>query len=158
MSTLSASIEHPLESGCTYVLCRVCLDKHTKQFCMSSDYTDDCRILSDVKEERECSQRGKGQKGNKERLIERIKRIFISSSKTAQNTPQKKIKNTQNICVCQKIFVPLCSKIRKYQNTKIKKVKSTKEKNVRQRKDYHNKRGTCWSRVLYKVRRYYFTS
>ena len=100
----------------------------------------------------------KGQKGNKERLIERIKRIFISSSKTAQNTPQKKIKNTQNICVCQKIFVPLCSKIRKYQNTKIKKVKSTKEKNVRQRKDYHNKRGTCWSRVLYKVRRYYFTS
>jgi len=25
--------------------------------------------------------------------------------------------------------------------------KSSKEKNVRQRKDYHNKRGTCWSRV-----------
>ena len=40
------------------------------------------------------------------------------------------------------------------------------KKNVRQRKDYHNKRGTCWSRVyvyirlddITKVRRYYFTS
>ena len=30
--------------------------------------------------------------------------------------------------------------------------KSSKEKNVRQRKDYHNKRGTCWSRVYVYIR------
>ena len=34
----------------------------------------------------------------------------------------------------------------------IKEGKSSKEKNVRQRKDYHNKRGTCWSRVYVYIR------
>jgi len=28
----------------------------------------------------------------------------------------------------------------------------SKKKNVRQRKDYHNKRGTCWSRVYVYIR------